>query len=64
MTKTIDTINYDDGLKTEQFLEDVRDKLFSSLGCPLLKSQLIYISSASMHDNPFIKMIKEYLKEK
>ena len=27
-----------------------------------IEGQLIYISSASMHDNPFDKMVKEYLK--
>ena len=28
-----------------------------------LENQLIYVSSADMHDNPFIKMVKEYLKK-
>lgn len=27
-----------------------------------LENQQIYISSADMHDNPFAKMVKEYLK--
>lgn len=28
-----------------------------------LEGQLIYISTADMHDNPFVKMVKEYLAE-
>ena len=60
----IHSINYDYNPEHEQLLEEMRDKLFSSLGCPLPKSQQIYISTVDMHDNPFAKMIREYLKNK
>lgn len=29
-----------------------------------IENQLIYISTADMHNNPFAKMVREYLKEK
>ena len=57
----IHPIDYDD-LKDEQLLEEMRDKLFSSLGCPLPQERQIYISTADMYDNPFAKMVTEYLK--
>ena len=48
--------------------EDSLDYLFDEVIKPFqashepIEGQLIYISSASMCDNPFTKMIAEYLK--
>ena len=46
---TIHPIDYDN-LKDEQLLEEARDILFSSLGCPLLQEQQIYVSTADIRD--------------
>ena len=45
---------FDEVIKSFQTSRETREPM---------EGQLIYVSSADMFDNPFIKMIKEYLKE-
>ena len=50
----------------EDILDDLLNEVIKpfKITCEPLENQLIYISTADMHDNPFDKMVREYLKEK
>lgn len=63
----IDLITDDTNPECDQLFEEMRDKIFESLGCSLIKpseGKQVYISSTDMNDSTFVKIIKEYLKEK
>ncbi len=53
---------------TKPTYEDALDYLFDEVIKPFktshepIEGQLIYVSSADMHDNPFAKMVTEYIK--